>query len=91
MLDSNGTGQIDLNQLRQLLQEEYQTGESGASISDDVQVWLQIIEELEKDGERPITYTEYYDAILDVIYRGFADGFMVNQRRDSTLRQSIIL
>ena len=43
-----------------ILQDELGSkGDSGASMGADVQVWLHIIEELEKDGERPITYDEF--------------------------------
>lgn len=38
-----------------------------------MQVWVHIMEELEKDGERPISYNEFYDAILIVIQRGLAE------------------
>lgn len=53
--------------MRMLLADEFHTGESGGSISEEAQVWLHIMEELEKDGERPITYNEFWDAILVVI------------------------
>lgn len=50
------------------MQEEFgKNGESGASIGHDVQVWLHIVEELEKDGDRPITFDEFNDAIIIVI------------------------
>ena len=58
---------LDLAQMREVLEPELQTGESGASISEEAQVWLQILEELEKDGQRPISYTEFYDAVLVVL------------------------
>ena len=51
-----------------ILQEEFgNKGDSGASMGHEAQVWLHIIEELEKDGERPITFDEFFDAILMVI------------------------
>ena len=50
-----------------ILQQYYQAGESGASIGEDVQVWFHIMEELEKDGDRLISYIEFYDTILVVI------------------------
>jgi len=54
--------------VRIVLQEEFgNTGESGSCIGAEVQVWLHIIEELEKDGERPITFDDFYDAVLVVI------------------------
>lgn len=52
LIDVRGDGQIELNQLKTILQQEYQAGESGSSIGEDVQVWFHIIEEIEKDGER---------------------------------------
>ena len=67
LIDTKGIGQLDLNELRLVLQDEFHAGESGASISEDAQVWLHIMEELEKDGDRPISYSEFYDAILVVI------------------------
>jgi len=57
-----------MNHVRLILQEELgNNGESGASIGAGVQVWLHIVEELEKDGDRPITFEEFFDAILLVI------------------------
>ena len=67
MIDVNGNGELDLAELRPILEEEYQAGESGASISEDAQVWVHIMEELERDGIRPVSYNEFYDAILVVI------------------------
>ena len=67
MIDVNGNGELDLAELRPILEEEYQAGESGASISQDAQVWVHIMEELERDGIRPVSYNEFYDAILVVI------------------------
>ena len=50
------------------------------------------MEELEKDGERPISYNEFYDSILVVIQRGLADDMMTTtHKRDAGLRQSILL
>ena len=79
-----------MNQLRVILQEEYQAGESGASIGEDVQVWFHIMEELEKDGERQITYIDFHDTILVVIQRGLADEFVMTSKRDPGLRASIL-
>ena len=90
MIDVKGDGQIELNQLRMILQQQYQAGESGASIGEDVQVWFHIMEELEKDGDRLISYIDFYDTILVVIQRGFADDFTMNVKRDAGLRQSIL-
>lgn len=73
-----------------ILQQYYQAGESGASIGEDVQVWFHIMEELEKDGDRPISYIEFYDTILVVLQRGFACEFIANVKRDKGLRQSIL-
>lgn len=68
LIDLQGKNKFELQHVRLILQEEFSiTGESGASICTDVQVWLQIMEELEKDGERPITFDEFCDAILVVI------------------------
>ena len=38
------------------------------------------MEELEKDGERPITFDEFYDAILVVIQRGLAEEFIMGSQ-----------
>ena len=48
------------------------------------------MEELEKDGDRLISYIDFYDTILVVIQRGFADDFTMNVKRDAGLRQSIL-
>ena len=48
------------------------------------------MEELEKDGDRQIYYIEFYDTILAVIQRGFADDLVTAVKRDKGLRQSIL-
>ena len=48
------------------------------------------MEELEKDGDRLISYIDFYDTILVVIQRGFADDLTMNVKRDAGLRQSIL-
>ena len=73
-----------------ILQQYYQAGESGASIGEDVEVWFHIMEELEKDGDRLISYIEFYDTILVVIQRGYADEIILKVKRDKGLRQSIL-
>lgn len=53
-------------------------------------MWFHIMEELEKDGDRLISYIDFYDTILVVIQRGFADDLTMNVKRDAGLRQSIL-
>jgi len=92
LLDLKGVGRFEMHHVRHILHEELgSNGESGHSISEDVQVWVQIVEELEKDGERPITYEEFYDAISVVMQRGLVDENFMTRQRDRGLRTSIIL
>ena len=49
------------------------------------------MEELEKDGDRPINYSDFYDAILIVIQRNLAEQIQIVTKREKGLRQSIIL
>ena len=91
MIDFNGEGYLDLNNMRQVLQDQLYAGESGNSIGEEGQVWLHIMEELEKDGDRPINYSDFYDAILIVIQRNLAEQIQIVTKREKGLRQSIIL
>ena len=91
-MDLRGEGKFEMHHIRLILQEEFSSkGDSGASIPEDVQVWLHIVEELERDGERPIPFDEFNDAVLVVIQRGLVDEVAMNvQHRDRGLRTSII-
>ena len=87
LLDVRAEGAFTLNDLQHVLQEEFSNcGDSGASIGQDAQVWLHITEELEKDGERPISYSDFYDAVLTVLQRNFVEEIAPTTKRDKGLR-----
>lgn len=96
LIDVNGDGLLNMAELRNILDEEYNTaGESGASVDGDGQIWVHIMDELEKDGVRQVTYTEFHDAILMVIQRVISDDnnimIQIPNQRDANLRNSIII
>lgn len=96
MIDVNGDGLLNMAELKTILDEEYNTaGESGASIDGDGQVWVHIMDELEKDGVRQVTYTEFHDSILMVLQRVISDDsnmvIQIPTHRDANLRNSIIM
>ncbi len=49
-------------------------------------MWLHITEELEKDGERPISYSDFYEAVLTVLQRNFVEEIAPITKRDKGLR-----
>lgn len=48
------------------------------------------MEELEKDGERQISYIDFYEIILVILQRRLADELQTPTKRDKGLRQSIL-
>ena len=86
-LDTNGDGFIDVQEMKAFYQDE-NLGESGASSTREAQIWQQILDELEKEGNAMVAYRNFHSALGGVIQRGAIDPDTV-QMIGST-RKSII-
>ena len=73
-IDLNGDGVIVMNELQAMFQEEQMTAHGMGTGGSDKAIWIQIMEEMDQNGDKQISYPEFRDSLFAVLTRNIDDN-----------------